>query len=115
MRMMPRALLAQAAADAAFAPAFLAMSAELSARAAAHWRLGDGLRRALVAMPVAAPDADPLARTLAEADALSMLHALQVADGIDATAHVSATAAARRRDTRLLVVLRGMDADPVDG
>ncbi|WP_162823681.1 HDOD domain-containing protein [Lysobacter sp. TY2-98] len=76
MRMMPRPLMAQAAADINFGTRFLALASELSTRAAAHWRLDETLRNALQAMPRNGDDAGALARVLARADRLSMLHAL---------------------------------------
>lgn len=105
MRMMPRTLMAQAASDPSFAPRFLELASDLSARAATHWRLGEGLRSALQAMLSAHDDGAALGRTLLLADRLSMLHSLRVAGGIDDVAHVSATADARRRDVQLLAAL----------
>jgi HD-like signal output (HDOD) protein len=115
MRMMPRTLLAQAAADTSFAAAFMTLSATLSARAATHWRLDEGLQRALRSMAAPAPDDTALARALVAADRLSMLHALRVAGSIDELAQVSPDAGGRRRDARLLAMLHEMDVAPADG
>jgi HD-like signal output (HDOD) protein len=114
MRMMPRTLLAQAAADPSFAPAFLALAAGLSTRAATHWRLDDALQAALQGMAGSSPDETALARTLATADRLSMLHALRVAGAIDEGAQVSTGSAARRRDGDLLAMLETMDGAAVE-
>lgn len=114
LRMMPRTLLAQAAADPGFAPAFLALASELSARAAAHWRMEARLCSALAAMASPSQDDAPLARTLVAADRLSMLHALRIADAIDDTARVSPTAATRSRDARLLATLQALEGEPVE-
>ena len=113
MRMLPRALLARAAADTAFAPRFLQLAAELSARAAEHWRLDEALRRALQTMASPAQDDAALTHTLAAADRLSMLHALRMAGGIDELAQVSSTVAAQRRDAQLLATLRDMEGEAV--
>jgi HD-like signal output (HDOD) protein len=114
MRMMPRTLLAQAAADPSFASAFLALAAELSTRAATHWRLDGALQAALQCMATPSSDDTALARALATADRLSMLHALRAAGAIDDGAQVSAGAAARRRDAHLLATLETMDEDTVE-
>ena len=109
LRMMPHALLAQAAADPTFAPRFFHLAADLSARTAAHWRLDAALQQALLAMPGdAAPS--PLAATLATADALSMLHVLRAAEAIDTDAVLSADPALQQVHAGLLHTLAAMDA-----
>ena len=114
IRMMPHTLLAQASVDAGFAPTFLQLASDLSARAAAHWRLDDGVCRALVAMSAPAQPESSLAQVLVHADRLSMLHALRAADSIDDVAQVSADGEARRRDGGLLAALREMDGEAVE-
>lgn len=84
LRMLPRPLLVQAAADAGFAPAFFALAARLSARAAAHWHLGDALRNAIAAMGDPLEAAAPLGTILARADRLAMLEAIGDAPGLAA-------------------------------
>lgn len=110
LRMMPRPLLAQAAADDAFASRLLELAGELSARAAAHWRLGEPLQQALRAFPSGGGTVR-VGRVLATADRLAMLHVLTVAGLVDAGTHVATDARERRRDARLLEALRVIDAD----
>lgn len=110
LRMMPRSLLTQAAADPAFAPRLLELAAELSGRAAAHWRLGEGLQTLLHGLP---RGSNPGTRddVLHRADLLAMLHVLRCAGLAGEDAHVTDSDAERVRDARLLSALREMDAD----
>ncbi|GAB6196509.1 HDOD domain-containing protein [Lysobacter xanthus] len=101
IRMLPRPLLAQAAADDDFAPALLTLAGELSARAAAHWRFDEPVRAALAAFACGESGDSGLGRTLAGAERLAMLHVLGT-DGIPVEAFESTTAS----DDRLLAVVR---------
>ncbi|MGY4516789.1 HDOD domain-containing protein [Lysobacter sp. HA18] len=106
MRMMPRPLITQAAADATFGPRFLALAGTLSARAAAHWRLGDSVCTALASMST--DDGAPLVRVLTHADRLSMLHTLQQCGEIASSVSIAASADDRRKDAGLLASLPQM-------
>ncbi|WP_133500302.1 HDOD domain-containing protein [Cognatilysobacter terrigena] len=110
MRMMPRPLMTQAAADAAFGPRFLALAADVSTRAAVHWRLDEPLRQALQALARSDEDAAPLTRVLTRADRLSMLRVLRQIDASNIA--VSTDSAERMQDTRLLASIPGL-AEPV--
>ncbi|HEY4529894.1 MAG TPA: HDOD domain-containing protein [Luteimonas sp.] len=107
LRMMPHALLAQAAADPSFAPRFFRLAADLSARTAAHWRLDAALQQALQAMPGDASPS-PLAAMLSTADALSMLHVLRRAGALEPGVALAGIAASQQA---LLRSLDAMDAD----
>lgn len=72
LRMTSLPLLAQAAADPAFAGHFATIAWPLSARAAAHWQLPDEVRQALDERAGAGAAATPLGRVLASADLLAM-------------------------------------------
>lgn len=108
LRMMPRPLLVQAASDDAFAPRFLRIGAEISARAATHWRLGDTVRDALAAMPGADAAAPPLHRMLADADRMAMLYVLRGAGLTDD--ELGVTGAAAPPVAALLDTLASLDA-----
>ncbi|GAB1596512.1 HDOD domain-containing protein [Lysobacter claricitrinus] len=110
MRMMSRPLLTDAAADPSFGPRFLALAAALSARAAMHWRLGDAVCGALQTMTSDADDIAPLARVLARADRLSMLHAMHRSGDVEPRAAIATTDDERRRDARLLASIADVSA-----
>lgn len=113
LRMMPRPLMAQAAADDSFGTRFLALAAELSTRAATHWRLDEALRQAVQATSDTTPATTPLARVLTRADQLSMLHALRDVGACDQATVISASAEEQRRDEQVLAALPSL-ADAVD-
>ena len=108
LRMLPRSLLAQAAADDAFAPALLVMAGELSARAAMHWRFDAPVREALATFAAPVRPDSALAGVLADADRLAMVRLLRDGDVLrDDAAH--AAAAERRLLDDVSAALRGAE------
>lgn len=71
-RMVPAALLADAAGDPAFVQRFLALARPIAARAGAHWHLPASVCATLRAISTGDGDSLPLVRTLRAADRLAM-------------------------------------------
>lgn len=80
LRMLPRSLLAQAAADPSFAPRLFTLAGTLAARAARHWHLSEPLSDAVARYSDADAGATPLVRVLAQADRSAMLDAIGVGE-----------------------------------